>query len=112
MNHKTNLESINGNGFILSKEKENNEIKQNLSYTPDKPKNNVTLLNITDLKPLSIENINKNETDKNNRLIFKNKIKYGIDENGNPINIKDNYKSINDSVNLIQIQVFLLELQI
>ena len=43
MNHKTNLESINGNGLILSKEKENNEIKQNLSYTPDKPKNNVPL---------------------------------------------------------------------
>ena len=99
MNDKNNLESING--LILSKEKDNNNaIKQNISYTPDKTKNNITLFNITELKPISLENINKNETDKNNRLIFKNKIKYGIDENGNPINIKDYYKSINDSVNL------------
>lgn len=45
-------------------------------------------------------NLNLNATKNDNNILLKKNIQYGIDENGNPINIKEYYKSINDSVNL------------
>ena len=59
--------------------------------------------NYTDLdKDNKLSPIKQNELipDRINKILLKNNIKYGIDESGNPINIKDYYKSINDSVNL------------
>ena len=47
--------------------------------------------NIKDNNPININNLKAN-------FVQYSKIKYGIDESGNPMNIKDYFKSINDSV--------------
>ena len=47
--------------------------------------------NIKDNNPVNINNLKAN-------FFQYSKIKYGIDESGNPMNIKEYYKSINDSV--------------
>ena len=82
----------------LETDKSNITTNQNKSNTPDKPKNNLTLANLTNFQPIQLDN--KLSTEKNDKILIINNIKYGIDESGNPINIKDYYKSINDSVNL------------
>ena len=78
------------------------------------PNENIYNILINQYKDKIIEEANNNNkillnSYKNNIMSFGNgnkinlnyhQIKYGIDENGNPINIKEYYKSINDSVNL------------
>ena len=84
--------------FDIFNEEINISNKQNKSNTPDKFRSNLTMSNINKIKSISLEN--KLNQEKNNNILIKNNIKYGIDENGNPINIKEYYKSINDSINL------------
>ena len=83
----------------MSNEKNNKPILQNKSSTPDKIFNNLKLSNLNNLKPICLEKKFSQEKD-NNKIFLRNNIKYGIDESGNPINIKEYYKSINESVNL------------
>ena len=83
----------------MSNEKNNKPILQNKSSTPDKIFNNLKLSNLNNLKPICLEKNFSQEKD-NNKIFLRNNIKYGIDESGNPINIKEYYKSINESVNL------------
>ena len=59
-------------------------------------KNIVTEPNSKKLKRIDIPSVIINNSKKNFRQY--SKIKYGIDESGNPMNIKDYYRSINDSV--------------
>ena len=92
MEQKENINS-------MSNEKNNKPILQNKSSTPDKIFNNLKLSNLNNLKPICLEKKFSQEKD-NNKIFLRNNIKYGIDENGNPINIKEYYKSINESVNL------------
>ena len=92
MEQKENINS-------MSNEKNNKPILQNKSSTPDKIFNNLKLSNLNNLKPICLEKKFSQEKD-NNKIFLRNNIKYGIDESGNPINIKEYYKSINESVNL------------
>ena len=84
---------------LMSNEKNNKPILQNKSSTPDKIFNNLKLSNLNNLKPICLETKFSQEKD-NNKIFSRNNIQYGIDESGNPINIKEYYKSINESVNL------------
>ena len=59
-------------------------------------KNNITEPTQESLYPKKIQSVNINNSKKIN--IKYSNIKYGIDESGNPINIKEYYKSINDSI--------------
>ena len=59
-------------------------------------KNIITEPNHQLSKKIAIPSVNINNSIKN--FIHYSNIKYGIDESGNPMNIKDYYKSINDSV--------------
>ena len=94
MNHHENISSFN---IKISENKENIPINIYKSNTPEKPKNNIILLNKNKFQPTSLDDkLSQN----NNHLFINSNIKYGIDETGNPINIKEYYKSINDSVNL------------
>ena len=58
--------------------------------------NNIPSLKLDMNKKVFSENKFLFETD--NKAFTKKDIKYGIDESGNPINIKEYYKSINDSI--------------
>ena len=94
MNHHENISSFN---IKISENKENIPINIYKSNTPEKPKNNIILLNKNKFQPTSLDDkLSQNS----NHLFINSNIKYGIDETGNPINIKEYYKSINDSVNL------------
>ena len=62
----------------------------------DKMNNNIPSLNLDMNKKIFSENKFMSELD--NKVFTNNDIKYGIDETGNPINIKEYYKSINDSI--------------
>ena len=93
MNHHENISSFN---IKISENKENIPINIYKSNTPEKPKNNIILINKNKFQPTSLDDkLSQN----NNHLLINSNIKYGIDETGNPINIKEYYKSINDSVN-------------
>ena len=96
MSQQENVPSYNE--IPLSVDKDNIEIIQNKSITPDKPKNNISLNNLSKIKPILLDN--KFSIENNDKILLRNNIKYGIDESGNPINIKEYYKSINDSVNV------------
>ena len=82
----------------LSSDKDNIEIIQNKSITPEKPKDNTSLDNLSKIRPIFLDN--KFSKEDNDKILLINNIKYGIDESGNPINIKEYYKTINDSVNM------------
>ena len=91
---------LSSNKCTLFNDKINIQVKQDKKYTPTKTINNISSL--TKLKQTSLENeLKKLDKEKiNTKIPITSNIKYGIDETGNPINIKEYYKSINDSVNL------------
>lgn len=84
----------------VSNDKENISILQNKSNSPKKTKSNINLLDTKKIKPISLSSENILFSGQNKKKLISNNIKYGIDENGNPMNIKEYYKSINDSVNV------------
>ena len=86
-----NIYLINNN--ILSSENNNILINQNKKKIIEETNNNKISLNSYKNNIISFGIGNKINQ-------HYHQIKYGIDENGNPINIKEYYKSINDSVNL------------
>ena len=67
-------------------------------------KNMITKPNSKKLKRIDIPSVIINNSKKN--FIQYSKIKYGIDESGNPMNIKDYYRSINDSVSNTNTSVY------
>ena len=81
------------NSFFDNEEKKNISLNKKISIPSISPKN---ILNNSASLNLNINNLFPFEK----KTFINNNIKYGIDENGNPINIKEYYKSINDSVNL------------
>ena len=81
-----------------SKDKENISKIQNKSNLAKDSKSNIILKDATKIESISLEN--KFPLEQNNKNLISNNFKYGIDESGNPINIKEYYKSINDSVNI------------
>ena len=86
-----NIYLINNN--ILSNENNHMLINQNKKKIIEETNNNKISLNSYKNNIISFGIGNKIN-------LHYHQIKYGIDENGNPINIKEYYKSINDSVNL------------
>ena len=96
MSQQENIPSYNE--IPLSSDKDNIEIIQNKSITPEKPKDNASLDNLSKIRPIFLDN--KFSKEDNDKILLINNIKYGIDESGNPINIKEYYKTINDSVNM------------
>ena len=97
MNNQQEKTSLINQFLLLFNDKNNTQIKQRKQYTPDKSTNYQSCSDytkITQISPLE----NKYKQENNNKILITNNIKYGIDENGNPINIKEYYKSINDSV--------------
>ena len=92
MFHQENISHINNN--LISDEKTNiliNKYKDKIFEETNN--NNKISLNSYKNNIMSFGNGNKIKLNYHH-------IKYGIDENGNPINIKEYYKSINDSVYL------------
>ena len=97
MNNQQEKTSLINQFLLLFNDKNNTQIKQHKQYTPDKSTNYMSssdFTKITQISPLE----NKYKQENNNNILLTNNIKYGIDESGNPINIKEYYKSINDSV--------------
>jgi len=90
MFQKDNFSLINNN--LLSNENNNFLINQYKDKIIEEANNKISINSFKN-NIISFGNGNKIN------LNF-HQIKYGIDENGNPINIKEYYKSINDSVNL------------
>ena len=91
---------LSSNKCTLFNDNINFQVKQDKKYTPTQTINNISSL--TNLQQTSLENeLKKLDKEKNySKIPITSNIKYGIDESGNPINIKEYYKSINDSVNL------------
>ena len=97
MSHKENISPLNDK---ISENKENIPINIYKSNTPEKPKNSINLINKSKYNPTSLEDKLSKGNFNDNKFLINSNIRYGIDESGNPINIKEYYKSINDSVNL------------
>ena len=94
-----NLESTPSSIFdidLISNSKNNLSTIPNSSNIIDRINNNIPSLNLNMNKKIFSENKFISEND--NKVFTNKDIKYGIDESGNPINIKDYYKSINDSI--------------
>ena len=81
---------------LISNNKNNFTTIPNSSNAMDRINNNIPSLNLDMNKKIFSENKFMSELD--NKVFINKNIKYGIDESGNPINIKDYYKSINDSI--------------
>ena len=91
-NDNSNIQNINENNSI------NNNLKGESSNKCEEEKNN--------LKKEKTEN-NSNNIDNDNKLIQHESlkdIKYGINENGNPIKVSEYYKEINNDDNLDKIK--------
>ena len=91
---------LSSNKCTLFNDNINFQVKQDKKYIPTQTINNISSL--TNLQQTSLENeLKKLDKEKNySKIPITSNIKYGIDESGNPINIKEYYKSINDSINL------------
>ena len=95
MNQESNPSSI-VDIDLISNSKNNFITIPSSSNIMDRINNNIPSLNLDNNKKIFTENKFMSELDSK---VFTNKdIKYGIDESGNPINIKEYYKSINDSI--------------
>lgn len=81
---------------LISNSKNNFSTIPNSSNAIDRINNNIPSLNLDMNKKFFSENKFMSELD--NKAFINKDIKYGIDESGNPINIKEYYKSINDSI--------------
>ena len=99
MNHQKPISPIDP--YFLSFNDNNYfHMQPNKEYIQDITTNYTNCTDLDKYNQLSPIKQNKFIPDRINKILLKNNIKYGIDESGNPINIKDYYKSINDSVNL------------
>ena len=95
MNQESNPSSI-VDIDLISNSKNNFTTIPSSSNIMDRINNNIPSLNLDNNKKIFSENKFMSELD--NKIFTNKDIKYGIDESGNPINIKEYYKSINDSI--------------